>query len=88
MFVYFKFKELPKRRRIMSTNVDFDKIPMMGFGTFGVKDPMVIYNALSVGYRHLALAERYNNLPQVKHALSLAFAPLSVGGLGKHIIPS
>ena len=55
---------------------------MMGFGTFGVKDPMVIYNALSVGYRHLDLAEHYNNLPQVKHALSLAFATLSEGGLG------
>jgi diketogulonate reductase-like aldo/keto reductase len=55
---------------------------MMGFGTFGVKDPMVIYNALSVGYRHLNLAEHYNNLPQVKHALSLAFASLSEGGLG------
>jgi diketogulonate reductase-like aldo/keto reductase len=66
----------------MSTNVDFDKIPMIGFGTFGVKDPMVIYNALSVGYRHLDLAERYNNLKQVGQALTLAFAPLSKGGLG------
>ena len=55
---------------------------MMGFGTFGVKSPMVIYNALSVGYRHLDLAEHYNNLPQVKQALTLAFAPLAEGGLG------
>ena len=29
----------------------------MGFGTFGVTDPQVIFNALSVGYRHLDLAE-------------------------------
>jgi diketogulonate reductase-like aldo/keto reductase len=55
---------------------------MMGFGTYAVQNPMVIYNALSVGYRHLDLAEQYNNLPQVKHALTLAFAPLAEGGLG------
>ena len=54
----------------------------MGFGTFAVTSPQVIYNALSVGYRHLDLAENYNNLQHVKLALSLAFAPLMEGGLG------
>ena len=54
----------------------------MGFGTFGVTDPQVIFNALSVGYRHLDLAENYNNLQHVRQGLSLAFAPLSEGGLG------
>jgi diketogulonate reductase-like aldo/keto reductase len=37
---------------------------------------------LSVGYRHLDLAESYNNLQHVKKALSLALAPLTEGGLG------
>ena len=54
----------------------------MGFGTFAVTSPEVIYNALSVGYRHLDLAENYNNLQHVKQALSLALAPLTEGGLG------
>ena len=54
----------------------------MGFGTSGVTDPQVILNALSVGYRHLDLAENYNNLQHVRQGLSLSFAPLSEGGLG------
>jgi diketogulonate reductase-like aldo/keto reductase len=54
----------------------------MRFDTFGVTDPKVIFNALSVGYRHLDLAEIYNNLQHVRQGLSLAFAPLSEGGLG------
>jgi diketogulonate reductase-like aldo/keto reductase len=54
----------------------------MGFGTFEVTSHQIIYNALSVGYRHLDLAENYNNLQHVKQALSLALAPLSEGGLG------
>ena len=54
----------------------------MGFGTFAVTSPLVIYNALSVGYRHLDLAENYNNLQHVKQALSLALAPLTECGLG------
>ena len=54
----------------------------MGFGTYAVNTPQVIYNALSVGYRHLDLAENYNNLQHVNQALSLAFAPLKEGGLG------
>jgi diketogulonate reductase-like aldo/keto reductase len=58
------------------------RIPLMGFGTFAVTSPEVIYNALSVGYRHLDLAENYNNLQHVKQALSLALAPLTEGGLG------
>jgi 2,5-diketo-D-gluconate reductase A len=37
---------------------------------------------LSVGYRHLDLAENYNNLQHVKQALSQALAPLTEGGLG------
>jgi len=54
----------------------------MGFGTFEVTSYQIIYNALSVRYRHLDLAENYNNLQHVKQALSLAFAPLTEGGLG------
>ncbi len=68
-----------KRLRILSTA---DRIPLIGFGTYALKTPQVIYNALSVGYRHLDLAENYNNLQHVKQALSLAFAPLTEGGLG------
>jgi len=45
-------------------------------------NPQVIYNALSVGYRHLDLAENYNNLHHVKQALSQALAPLTESGLG------
>ena len=37
---------------------------------------------MSVGYRHLDLAENYNNLQHVKQALSQALAPLTEGGLG------
>jgi diketogulonate reductase-like aldo/keto reductase len=71
-----------KKLRISSTALNLNRIPLMGFGTFGVTSPLVIYNALSVGYRHLDLAENYNNLQHVKQALSLALAPLTEGGLG------
>ena len=71
-----------KRSRILSTALNIDRIPLIGFGTYAVKTPEVIYNALSVGYHHLDLAENYNNLQHVKQALSLALAPLSEGGLG------
>jgi diketogulonate reductase-like aldo/keto reductase len=81
--------EIPsKRLRISSTasNIDLTtnlkRIPLMGFGTFEVTSHQIIYNALSVGYRHLDLAENYNNLQHVKQALSLALAPLTEGGLG------
>ena len=71
-----------KRLRILSsTALNLDRIPLIGFGTYAVKTPQVIYNALSVGYRHLDLAENYNNLQHVKQALSLALAPLTEGGL-------
>ena len=40
-----------------NSTLNFNKIPLMGFGTFSVENPMVIFNALSVGYRHLDLAE-------------------------------
>ena len=52
--------------RILSTALNLDRIPLIGFGT----------------YRHLDLAENYNNLQHVKQALSLALAPLTEGGLG------
>ena len=82
-----------KRLRISSSVVEaasvidltansLKRIPLMGFGTFAVTSPLVIFNALSVGYRHLDLAENYNNLQHVQEALSLAFAPLTEGGLG------
>ncbi len=61
---------------------NLERIPLMGFGTYAVKSPQVIYNALSVGYRHLDLAENYNNLHHIKQALSQALAPLTEGGLG------
>ena len=84
-----------KRLRILSTaaaadadddDVDDDddnleRIPLIGFGTYAVKSPQVIYNALSIGYRHLDLAANYNNLQNVKQQ-QLAVAPLTKGGLG------
>jgi diketogulonate reductase-like aldo/keto reductase len=84
-----------KRLRILSTadddydfddddddDVNLERIPLNGFGTYAVNTPQVIYNALRVGYRHLDLAENYNNLQHVKQALSQALAPLTEGGLG------
>ena len=71
-----------KRLRILSTALNLGRIPLIGFGTYAVKTPQVIYNALSVRYRHLDLAENYNNLKHVKKALSQALAPLTEGGLG------
>jgi diketogulonate reductase-like aldo/keto reductase len=75
-----------KRLRILSTADDDDdsleRISLMGFGTYAVNTPQVIYNALSVGYRHLDLAENYKNLQHVKQALSQALAPLTEGELG------
>jgi 2,5-diketo-D-gluconate reductase A len=71
-----------KRLQILSTALNLERIPLIGFGTYAVKTPQVIYNALSVGYRHLDLVENYNNLQHVKQALSLARAPLTEGGLG------
>ncbi len=64
--------------QILSTALNLERIPLIGFGTYAVETPQVIYNALSVGYRHLDLAENYNNLKHVKKALSLlALAPLT-----------
>ena len=71
-----------KRLRILSTALNLERIPLIGFGTYAVKTPQVIYNALSVGYRHLDLAENYNNLQQIKQQQNLALAPLTKGGLG------
>ncbi len=71
-----------KRLRTLSTAFNLDMIPLIWLGTYTVTTPQVIYNALSVGYRHLDLAENYNNLQHVKQALSLALVPLTEGGLG------
>ena len=71
-----------KNLRILSTSLNLERIPLIGFGTYAVKSPQVIYNALSVGYRHLDLAENYNNLQHVKQALSQALVSLLEGGLG------
>jgi diketogulonate reductase-like aldo/keto reductase len=71
-----------KRLRILSTALNLERIPLIGFGTYAVKTQQVIYNSLSVGYRHLDLAENYNNLQLVKQALSQALPPLTEGGLG------
>ena len=43
------------------SHLNFNKIPLMGFGTFGVTDPQVIFNALSVGYRHLDRGNKDGN---------------------------
>ena len=48
----------------VSTALNLDRIPLIGFGTYAVKTPKVVYNALGVEYRHLDLAENYNNLQQ------------------------
>ena len=61
---------------------NLEGIPLIGFGTYAVKSPQVIYNALSIGYRHLDLAANYNNLQNVKQQQQLAVAPLTKGGLG------
>ncbi len=72
-----------KRLRILSTALNLERIPLIGFGTYyAVQTPQVIYNALSVGYRHLDLAENYNNLKHVNQALLQALASLTEGGLG------
>jgi diketogulonate reductase-like aldo/keto reductase len=60
-----------KRLRILSTALNLDRIPLIGFGTYAVKTPQVLYNALSVGCRHLDLAENYNNLQHVKRLLGI-----------------
>ena len=71
-----------KRLRILST-ANLERIPLIGLGTYAVKTPQVIYNAWSVGYRHLDLAKNYNNLQHVKQQQQqLAVAPLTKGGLG------
>ena len=71
-----------KRLRILSTALNLERIPLIGFGTYAVKPPQAIYNALSIGYRHLDLAANYNNLQNVKQQQQLAVAPLTKGGLG------
>ena len=76
------YAELARKSSPPPSHLNFNKIPLLGFGTYDVKVPQVIFNALSVGYRHLDLAESYNNLNHVREGLSLAFAPLSEGGLG------
>ena len=64
-------KPRKKRLRILSTAFNLDRIPLIGFGTYAVKTPQVICNALSVRYRHLDLAENYNNLQHVKRGLGI-----------------
>ena len=44
----------------------------MGFGTYEVNTPQVIYNALSVGYRHLDLAENYKNFDGFRFHVAVA----------------
>ena len=57
-------------------------IPLMGFGTYDIKDSNVITNALKVGYRHFDLAHSYFNSVLVKAALTTALRPVEEGGLG------
>ena len=57
-------------------------IPLMGFGTYDIKEPNVLTNALKVGYRHFDLAQSYFNSEHVKAALTIALRPVEEGGLG------
>ncbi len=57
-------------------------IPLMGFGTYNIKEPNVLTNALKVGYRHFDLADSYCNSDLVKAALTTALRPVEEGGLG------
>ena len=71
-----------KRLRILSTALNLERIPLIGFGTYAVKTPQVIYDAFSVGYRHLdLLAENYNNLQHVKRGLESQWKDLLMGGI-------
>lgn len=72
------------------------EMPLMGLGTFiGLEADHIanrkerkritsdsIFNALSIGYRHLDLAQNYSNLDAVSDALKKAFKPKDEGGLG------
>ena len=68
-----------KRKRLSK---DSQSIPLMGFGTYGIKDHNILMNALKVGYRHFDLAQSFNNLELVKAALITALRPVEEGGLG------
>lgn len=70
-------------------------LPLMGLGTFiGMeldymesKERMqrveqTLLEAFRIGYRHIDLAEAYDNLPAIGRALKTAMKPLSEGGLG------
>ena len=57
-------------------------IPLMGFGTYDIKEPNVLTNALKIGYRHFDLAQSYFNSEHVKAALTTALRPVEEGGLG------
>lgn len=76
--------------------VTLGSLPEIGYGTYiGIENKPIsnrqkrhdatvaaILTALRNGYRHLDLAQNYNNLPAVREALSIAFKPKSEGGLG------
>jgi diketogulonate reductase-like aldo/keto reductase len=71
-------------------------MPMMGLGTFiGIEADRIaspqlrhqttvntLLSALRMGYRHLDLAEAYDNLPAVAEALRIALQSVDEGGLG------
>ena len=60
-------------------DLDFAQI---GAGTFQISSSEDILCALRIGYKHIDLAEAYENLKEVNKALTQAFLPLSEGGLG------
>ena len=51
-----------------------DELPLIGMGTFRVKDKNLLIHAIFQGYRHFDLAENYENLEIVKEALQFAFS--------------
>lgn len=51
-----------------------DELPLIGMGTFRVKDKNLLIHAIFQGYRHFDLAENYDNLEIVKEALQFAFS--------------
>ena len=70
------------KKQCLSIDNYCQRIPLMGFGTYDIKEPNVLTNALKVGYRHFDLAQSYFNSEYVKAALTTALRPVEEGGLG------
>jgi 2,5-diketo-D-gluconate reductase B len=54
------------------------KIPLLGFGTFGMSGPKlekVLISALRTGFRHIDTAQMYQNESEVSEAVRQAVVP-------------